>query len=88
MINKNKLEHIHCPDDGRGRRRVFINNKEIHRCFYANIKKGTADIYRTDNKGLVILDKHKKRILSKRLYGKIEIIPIEENNNGTAGIQI
>jgi hypothetical protein len=71
------MEHIHTPNDGRGRRKVLLNEREIDGVFYADTKKGIVDRYRTDALGMKILDKHRKRILSRRYHGKVEVISIQ-----------
>jgi len=67
------IEHIHVPGDGRGRRIVFVNGRQIPDVFYADTQKGIADQYRRDKWGEVRLHKHGKRPLSKRLKGRVEV---------------
>lgn len=70
--------NIHYPGDGRPLRRVYVNGKEARDCFFADLGKGYADVYRRDAAQRFMLDKHRKRILSKRLRGKVEIEYMEE----------
>jgi len=70
-------EHLHTPDDGRGLRKVFINGKERQRICFADTRKGYAIQYRKNSHGDFMLDGHKKRILTRRLKGKIVIVPGE-----------
>ncbi|MGO3214770.1 MAG: hypothetical protein ACTIJ4_01570 [Halomonas sp.] len=67
-------DHIHTREDGRGRRYFLLNGKRLERCFYADTKRGIADVYSTDKDGAVKIDKHRKRALSKRLRGTIEVV--------------
>lgn len=63
-------DHIHTPGDGRGIRKVMVNGKEVEKCFYADTKRGIADCYRSPFK----VDKWRKRLLSKRYRGKVEVV--------------
>jgi hypothetical protein len=38
-------EDFHYVDDGRGKRRVFVNGNEIKRCVWADVKRGIACFY-------------------------------------------
>lgn len=68
-MNKN----IHTPGDGRGLRKVFLNGKLIPFAFFADTIKGIVETYRKKN-GSFIMHKHGKRVLTKKLYGKVEVI--------------
>lgn len=67
--------HIHAWDDGRGLRDVFLNGAPADKCIFADTKKGKVVCYHPDLK----LDKRKKRILTKTLYGKVEVKPKSAN---------
>ena len=62
-------DHIHFPEDGRGRRRVFLNGKLMHACCYADTKKGFIDCYDEPPK----LDRWRKRIIKRRYRGKVTV---------------
>jgi hypothetical protein len=66
-------KNIHTPDDGRGLRKVFLNGKLIPFAFCADTRKGTVEAYRKKN-GRFIMHKYGKRVLTKKLYGKVEVI--------------
>ena len=67
--------HIHKPGDGRGRRDVLLNGKPLKRCIYADTKRGIADVHVLDDQGRLKIHKRGKRPLSKRLRGKVEVVP-------------
>jgi hypothetical protein len=48
---------------------IFLNGRLVTQPFFANLKKGLVRRYRDDFK----LDKHRKRILTESLHGKIEV---------------
>lgn len=65
-----KNEHIHFPGDGRPLNRdVYVNGRLVKNCKYADTKKGIADVYRFPLR----TDKYRKRVLTKRLHGTIEV---------------
>ena len=39
---KTKPEWVHEPDDGRGPREVFVDGVKVHRCVYADTRRGFA----------------------------------------------
>ncbi len=63
-------EHIHHISDGRGKRKIFVNGNEVHRCVLADtakgivkyhphpvrVKKGTDEIYTRTLKGVVTVE--------------------------------
>ena len=63
------LSHIHTPEDGRGKRTVFVNGKLINHCFFADTKKGVAKVYLHP----FVLDKYRKRCLSRTLRGTVTV---------------
>lgn len=67
---KQSLEHIHHADDGRGHRKAFIDGREIPEAIYADTKRG----YVVSAMLPLRVDKHKKRVLTKRTWGKVEIV--------------
>ncbi|HEY7885457.1 MAG TPA: hypothetical protein VIC08_10965 [Cellvibrionaceae bacterium] len=66
-------EHIHTPDDGRGFRRVFCNGKEVPDCNYADTRKGKAVFLVRGDDGNFKLDRWRKCVIEKTVYGKIEV---------------
>jgi len=62
-------EHIHTSHDGRGRRRVLVDGREVKRCIYADTRRGIADCYRYPLK----IHKHRKRVITQRLRGVVEV---------------
>lgn len=69
MASKRNPDHIHSAHDGRGQRVVFCNGKELTKCFFADTKRGIADCYLDPPK----IHKRKKRLISKRYRGRIEV---------------
>ena len=67
------VDHIHTVDDGRGPRRVFVDGREIASPIYADTKRGIVDAYAQP----VRLDKHRKRILTRRYRGAVEVVTID-----------
>ena len=65
------VEHIHTPCDGRGPRRVFVDGREIKYATYADTRRGIVDAYREP----LQLGKWRKRILTERHRGRVEVIP-------------
>lgn len=61
--------HIHTPRDGWGKRKVFVNGKQAHYCFFADTKRGIARCFRFP----FVLHKHGKRCLSKTLHGVVTV---------------
>jgi hypothetical protein len=61
---------IHTPDDGRGTRRVLVNDKELSRVFFADTQRGIARYYRHPLK----LDRWRKRVLSRTKRGRVEVL--------------
>ncbi|WP_237673827.1 hypothetical protein [Vreelandella profundi] len=70
-------DHIYTPGDVRGRFKVYVDSKLLSRCFYADTKRGIADAYATNKAGQVKLDKYRKRTLTKRYRGKVEVVPCD-----------
>jgi hypothetical protein len=67
MQQPNTLLHV---ETNRGRKfEIFLNGRLVKNVFFANLKKGLVRRYRDDFK----LDKHRKRILTESLHGKIEV---------------
>lgn len=69
--------HIHRVGDRPGRFNVYLDGKRLSRCFFADTKRGIADVYATDKTGHVKVDKHRKRALTKRYRGKVEVVPCD-----------
>ncbi len=67
--------HIYKP--GHGRFKVYVNGRRLSRCFHADTKRGIADAFATDKDGRVKLHKYRKRALSKRYRGKVEVVPYD-----------
>ncbi len=65
--------HIYTPGDRPGRFRVFVNGTRVRRCFFADTRRGIADVFMTDENDRVRLHKHRKRPLSKRLRGTVTV---------------
>lgn len=74
---------IHKPDDGRGRRAIFLNGRLIENVVYANTRKGIIRVARIDTNGVVKLDKHRKRILTDTLRGTVTVYPMNEDGTIT-----
>ncbi len=63
-------EHIHHISDGSGKRKIFVNGNEVHRCVWADtakgtvkyhphpvrLKKGTDEVYTRTLKGVVTVE--------------------------------
>ena len=62
-------DHIHTPNDGRGYREVYVDGRKVERAFFADVKRGIVDFYPLPLRA----DKHRKRVISKRLRGKVEV---------------
>lgn len=62
-------DHIHTPDDGRGIRDVFVDGQKVGHVFFADTKRGIVDYYPQPPK----IDKREKRIISRRLRGRVEV---------------
>ena len=62
--------YIHTPDDGRGPRVVLLNGKPIGMACYADELRGIVRVYDDPPR----LDKYKKRILTRTLHGKVEVV--------------
>lgn len=71
-------DHIHTPDDGRGQRDVYVDGLLVNGCFYADTRRGIADVYVKGGDGLIRLDKRGKRLLSKRLRGCVEVVEVND----------
>lgn len=69
--------HIHAPNDGRGKRDVFLDGARLKHCIYADTKRGIVDVHVLNERGFVKVDKRGKRPLSKRLRGKVEVVPCD-----------
>lgn len=69
---KTQPDHIHTPGDGRGLRKVYVDGVEIKSCFYVDTRRGIVDCHREPLR----LDKHRKRILSKRVRGTVTVVNI------------
>ena len=71
--------HIHIPDDGRGLRDVFVDGQKIEKAFFADEKRGIVDYYVTPYK----LDKYRKRLLSRRIRGDVQVVFPQACDNGS-----
>lgn len=63
-------EHIHTPDDGRGRRKVILNGKELKNVVFADTRKGKVRFVDDPPK----VHKHKKRVITRTKYGTVEVV--------------
>lgn len=52
---------------------MFVDGKEVQKCFYADTRRGIADCFRVPLKP----DKWKKRALSYRLRGAVTVAPLD-----------
>ena len=66
--------HVHTPMDGRGARQVFLNGNPINRVVYADTHKGKVRIH----DDLPKLDKYRKRIIERTLYGVVTVEPLSD----------
>lgn len=66
--------HVHTPMDGRGPRQVFLNGAPINRVVYADTRNGEVRIHDDPPK----LDKYRKRIIERTLYGVVTVEPLAE----------
>ena len=64
-------EHIHQPDDGRGRRRVFVDGKEISRVLYADTRKGFVRYVPFPMRA----KRNGEEVLTRIRRGKVEVRP-------------
>ena len=53
--------------------RAYLNGKLLDSCFTADEELGIAHVNRTDENGKVLLNKSKTGVLTKMLYGRVEI---------------
>lgn len=62
--------HTHRVGDGRGDRIVRLNGRQIQQVVFADTKKGKVVVFRSPLR----LDKHKKRVLTRTLYGVVDVM--------------
>ncbi|CAH1387038.1 conserved hypothetical protein [Candidatus Nitrotoga sp. M5] len=67
---KSRPDHIHTPCDCRGLRTVYLDGVELKNCFFADTRRGIADVYLQPLR----LDKFKKRALTERLRGVVTVV--------------
>lgn len=61
--------NVHYRNDGRGRRRVLLNGREMSRVVYADTRKGVVRYYPEP----IRIHKHGKRAILKTRRGKVEV---------------
>lgn len=62
-------QYVHRSDDGRGIRRVFVNEVEVKLAMMADTRRGVVEVLRSPGR----LDKHGKRLLTRRIYGSVRV---------------
>lgn len=60
---------LHTPDDRRGPRDVLLNGELLKRVVYANTRRGLVRVTDAPPK----VHKHRKRVISRTLRGKVEV---------------
>ncbi|HDS1307959.1 TPA: hypothetical protein ACOENG_004301 [Stenotrophomonas maltophilia] len=61
--------NVHTTADGRGKRRVLLDGREIRKVVYADTRKGVVRYYPEP----VRIHKHGKRAVMKTKHGKVEV---------------
>lgn len=61
--------NVHTHDDGRGRRRVLLDGREVKRVVYADTHKGVLRYYPDP----IRIHKHGKRAIVKTRHGRVEV---------------
>lgn len=69
MRDANRQEDIHHWDDGRGPRILYVDGKMVSSALFADVRRGLVVAARTP----VRLDKYRKRILKRRIRGRVEV---------------
>jgi hypothetical protein len=64
-------DHIHRPDDGRGRRDVFVNGNKIEGVAWADTKNGVAVFYPQP----IRVKRGTDEVYTRKLRGKVEVVP-------------
>lgn len=64
-------EWIHTPNDGRGRRDVFLNGQLMQRVVYADVRRGLIRVVDDPIK----LCRYRKRVISRTLRGVVSVTP-------------
>ena len=72
-------QNIQYPEDGRGRRNVYLNNQRVIACFYTNPRRNFVKVYVFHANGHPAIDKHGKHI-TRKLRGKVTIKPINKES--------
>lgn len=65
-------DHIHTVGDGRGFRHVYVDGRKVEKAVYADTRRGIVVCNMTPTR----LDKRGKRVLTRRLRGEVEVVPI------------
>lgn len=68
-MTRKHSEHVHRGDDGRGIRDVWLDGKLVRHVTLADTKRGKVVVCLYP----IRLDKHRKRVLTKTLYGEVEV---------------
>lgn len=63
-------DHIHTPEDGRGKRKVYLNGKEVRYCVMADTKSGIVKHFDDPPKP----DKYRKRAITRTKRGKVSVV--------------
>ena len=64
-------DNIHRPDDGRGRRDVFVNGNKIDSVVWADTKNGVVKFAPRPYRAI----KNGDEIYTRELRGKVEVVP-------------
>jgi hypothetical protein len=73
----NEPDHIHRVHDGRGLREVYCDGERIHRCIYADTRRGTVRFY---GKNPVMNPECDGYLIHERC-GKVDVIYVPEFPN-------
>lgn len=63
------MDHVHRLNDGRGRRRVYVDEVLIERVFYADVRKGLVRYYQWPLR----VHKHSDRIATRTKLGVVRV---------------
>ncbi|CAI3795811.1 hypothetical protein [Rheinheimera sp. MM224] len=63
------MPHIHTPDDGRGRRKIFVNGNLIEKVFYADSQLGIVKFFPSP----IRKHRNKDEAYSRKLKGKVTV---------------
>ncbi len=68
------LKGVHMPGDGRGRRRVLLNGREVSGVVYADTDRGVVRMHDRPPR----MHKHGKRCIERTRHGIVEVFPMGE----------